>query len=122
MLRLHFRRESVRLSAGYGAHRADTHDPAKMENFLMIKVNPSAVFREEFDNSAILFNPDNGDIFSLNATGRVIWKALAGGCSDEAAVLDKLAEACDAPLPESAAADVKEFIAALRDKGFVADE
>ena len=97
-------------------------DPAQRENFLMIKVNPSAVFREEFDNSAILFNPDNGDIFSLNATGKVIWKALAGGCSDEAAVLAKLAEACDAPLPESAADDVKEFIAALKDKGFVADE
>ena len=88
----------------------------------MIKVNPSAVFREEFDNSAILFNPDNGDIFSLNVTGKVIWKALVEGCADEAAVLQKLAEACDAPLPESAANDVREFISALREKGFVADE
>ena len=86
----------------------------------MIKVNPSAVFREEFDNTAILFNPDNGDIFSLNATGRVIWKTLADG-GDEAAVLQKLAEACDAPLPENAADDIKEFIAALKEKGFVAD-
>ena len=88
----------------------------------MIKINPSAVFREEFDNSAILFNPDNGDIFSLNATGKVIWKALAEGCADEAEVLKKLAAACDAPLPESAANDVGEFIAALKEKGFVADE
>jgi len=88
----------------------------------MIKVNPSAVFREEFDNSAILFNPDNGDIFSLNATGRVIWKALVEGCTDEAAVLEKLAAVCDAPLPASAANDLKEFIAALKEKGFVADE
>ena len=86
----------------------------------MIKVNPSAVYREEFDNSAILFNPDNGDIFSLNSTGKVIWKALVEGC-DETAALKKLAEACDAPLPESAEADVKEFIAALKAKGFVAD-
>ena len=86
----------------------------------MIKVNPSAVFREEFDNSAILFNPDNGDIFSLNATGKVIWKALAAGSSDEAALLAKLTEACG-PLPDSAANDVKEFVAALKAKGFVAD-
>ena len=78
----------------------------------MIKINPSAVFREEFDNTAILFNPDNGDIFSLNATGKVIWQALVEGC-DEPAVLRKLAEVCDAPLPESAEADLKEFIAAL---------
>ena len=86
----------------------------------MIKVNPSAVFREEFDNTAILFNPDSGDIFSLNPTSKVIWQALAAGC-DEPAVLEKLAEVCDAPLPESAAADLKEFIAALKEKGFVAD-
>lgn len=86
----------------------------------MIKVNPLAVFREEFDNSAILFNPDNGDIFSLNPTGRVIWQALADGC-DEAATLKRLADACDAPLPESAADDLKQFISALKEKGFVAD-
>ena len=86
----------------------------------MIKVNPSAVFREEFDNSAILFNPDNGDIFSLNPTGKVIWQVLAGG-GDEAAALAELAKKCDAPLPESAANDVKDFISALKDKGFVAD-
>ena len=86
----------------------------------MIKVNPLAVFREEFDNSAILFNPDNGDIFSLNPTGKVIWQALAEGC-DEAAMLEKLAAACKDPLPESAAEDLREFIAALKEKGFVAD-
>ena len=86
----------------------------------MIKVNPLAVFREEFDNSAILFNPDNGDIFSLNPTGKVIWQALAEGC-DEAATLEKLAAACKDPLPASAAEDLREFIAALKEKGFVAD-
>ena len=86
----------------------------------MIKVNPETVFREEFDNSAILFNPDSGDIFSLNPTGRVIWQALADGC-DEAAVLQKLAAACDAPLPDSAGDDLKEFIAQLKEMGFVAD-
>lgn len=119
MLRLHFRRESARLSGGTVQER-DNRSTIKSET-TMIKINPSAVFREEFDNSAILFNPDNGDIFSLNATGKVIWKALAEGCADEAAVLRKLAEACDAPLPEGAENDVKEFIAALKEKGFVAD-
>ncbi|MBQ6351856.1 MAG: HPr-rel-A system PqqD family peptide chaperone [Lentisphaeria bacterium] len=86
----------------------------------MIKVNPTTVFREEFDNSAILFNPDSGDIFSLNPTGRVIWQALAEG-GDEAAALKKLAENCQEPLPESAADDLREFIVQLKDKGFVAD-
>lgn len=86
----------------------------------MLKINPTTVFREEFDNSAILFNPDSGDIFALNPTGKVIWQALAEG-GDEAAVLKKLAEACRDPLPGNAANDLKEFIAQLKEKGFVAD-
>ena len=86
----------------------------------MIKINPSAVFRAEFDDSAILFNPDNGEIFSLNPTGRVIWQALTEG-ADEAAVLKKLAEACRDPLPPEAESDLREFIASLKEKGFVAD-
>ena len=89
----------------------------------MIKINPSVVFREEFDNTALLYNPDNdngNNTFLLNATGKVIWKALVEGC-DEPTVLRKLAEVCYAPLPESAEADLKEFIAALKEKGFIAD-
>ena len=70
----------------------------------MLKTNPLAVFRTEFDNSGILFNPENGDIFALNPTGKVIWQAIANGAADEAA------------------ADVHEFLEKLEAKGFLADE
>ena len=30
----------------------------------MLKINPTAVFRTEFDNSGILFNPESGAIFA----------------------------------------------------------
>ena len=88
----------------------------------MLKINPTAVFRTEFDNSGILFNPESGAIFALNPTGKVIWQALADGATDEAAALAKLSEACGGNLPPEAAADVKEFIAKLKAKGFLADE
>lgn len=87
----------------------------------MLKTNPLAVFRAEFDNSGILFNPESGDIFALNPTGKVIWQAIEEGAADEAAVLAKLAEACDGELPTEAAADVHGFIEQLKEKGFLAD-
>ncbi len=88
----------------------------------MLKTNPMAVFRAEFDNSGILFNPESGDIFALNPTGKVIWQAIEAGATDEAAVLAKLAEACEGELPAEAAADVRDFLGKLKAKGFLADE
>lgn len=87
----------------------------------MIKINPLAVFRQEMDDNAILFNPESGEIFALNPTGRVIWQALAEGL-DRDAVLARLAEKCNAPLPPEASRDLDEFLAALKLKGFLADE
>ncbi len=86
----------------------------------MLKVNPLIIFRAEFDDNAILFNPDNGDVFSLNPTGRIIWQALEQG-DDEPAIMKKLAAACRDPLPPEAENDLREFIDSLKVKGFIAD-
>lgn len=43
--------------------------------------NPFVVLREEFDDWAVLFNPDNGYGFGLNPTGVYLWKLLDGTCS-----------------------------------------
>jgi SynChlorMet cassette protein ScmD len=40
--------------------------------------NPYVVHREEFDDWAILFNPDSGHGFGLNPTGVYVWKLLDG--------------------------------------------
>jgi len=40
--------------------------------------NPLIVLREEFDDWAILFDPDTGDAFGLNPIGVFIWKCLNG--------------------------------------------
>ena len=41
-----------------------------------MKLNPLIVCREEFDGSAILFNPDTGDTYGLNPVALLIWKAI----------------------------------------------
>ncbi len=40
--------------------------------------NPLIVLREEFDDWALLFNPDTGNTFALNPLGVFIWKLLDG--------------------------------------------
>lgn len=38
--------------------------------------NPLIVLHEEFDDWAILFDPDRGNAFGLNPTGIFVWKLL----------------------------------------------
>jgi SynChlorMet cassette protein ScmD len=40
--------------------------------------NPSVVLREEFDDWAVLFDPETGAAFGLNPKGVCIWKLLDG--------------------------------------------
>jgi SynChlorMet cassette protein ScmD len=40
--------------------------------------NPYVLLREEFDDWAILFNPDTGRGFGLSPTGVYVWKLLDG--------------------------------------------
>lgn len=43
-----------------------------------ISANPLIVLREEFDDWAVLFDPDTGHTFGLNPIGVLIWKHLDG--------------------------------------------
>ncbi len=40
--------------------------------------NPLVVLREEFDDWAVLFDPDTGNAYGLNPTGVFVWKRLDG--------------------------------------------
>jgi SynChlorMet cassette protein ScmD len=40
--------------------------------------NPMVVFREEFDDWAILFDPESGKAFGINPIGAGIWNRLDG--------------------------------------------
>jgi SynChlorMet cassette protein ScmD len=82
--------------------------------------NPLIVLREEFDDWAILFDPDTGDAFGLNPIGVHIWKQLDGNHLVKdilKGVKDKYED-----VPEEAASDLKEFIQDLVRRGLAGYE
>lgn len=80
-----------------------------------MKLNPFAVMREEFDNTGIVFDPDNSKVMSLNHSGVLLWKVIADG-GDEAACAKALLENYDGITAEQAAADSAAFIEKLRER------
>jgi SynChlorMet cassette protein ScmD len=82
--------------------------------------NPVAVLREEFDDWAVLFNPDTAQAFGTNPVGVFIWKMMDGKKSVEeiaAAVKEHFGE-----VPESAASEVGTFVDQLEERGFIGRE
>jgi SynChlorMet cassette protein ScmD len=77
--------------------------------------NPLIVLREEFDDWAILFDPDSGEAFGINPVGVFIWKHLDGNGTPED-IAAKLAAECP-DMPEDALQYVERFIDQLLEKG-----
>ena len=77
--------------------------------------NPFIVLREEFEDSAILYNPDSGSTFGLNPLGVFIWKRLDGHHSEED-ILKELQDHCN-NIPETANAHLKGFVRSLLIQG-----
>jgi len=82
--------------------------------------NPLIVLREEFDDWAILFDPDTGNAFGLNPTGVFIWKLLDGKHGVEDIVKNLHDEADD--VPAEAPDQVRQFVASLEQQGLVGYE
>ena len=82
--------------------------------------NPLIVLREEFDDWAILFDPDTGDGFGLNPVSVFIWKRLDGKHTAQD-ILRELLETCE-DVPENAEQEIKDFIEELEQKGYVGDK
>ena len=82
--------------------------------------NPLVVLREEFDDWAVLFDPDTGEAFGLNPVSVFVWERLDGRHTlDE--ILEELHESCD-NLSEDAEVHLQEFIRALVEKGLAGYE
>ena len=83
-------------------------------------VNPIIVLREEFDDWAILFNPDTAATVGINPVGVAVWKQLDGKKSLEkivAEIKDHFEDTPDAALEEITA-----FIDNLSEQGYVGYE
>ena len=75
---------------------------------ITIAANPLIVLREEFDDWAILFDPDTGNTFGLNPIGVLIWKHLDGHHTvDE--ITEKVRDAAE-NAPSDVTGHVQDFI------------
>jgi SynChlorMet cassette protein ScmD len=77
--------------------------------------NPFVVLREEFDDWAILFDPDTGNAFGLSPTGVYLWKCLDGKHSIDD-LLEDIRDHAD-NVPEDASDHIGAFVDALVAKG-----
>lgn len=75
----------------------------------------SVVLREEFDDWAILFDPETGNAFGINPVGVLVWKRLDGKHSIQG-IVKELNDTCEG-VPEGAEEHVAELIKDLVDKG-----
>ena len=60
--------------------------------------NPSVVLREEFDDWAVLFDPDTGDGYALDPVSVYIWKRLDGKHTLPAIVAELRRDCEDVPV------------------------
>ncbi len=79
--------------------------------------NPYVVLREEFDDWAVLFDPDTGHGFGLNPTGVYVWKLLDGERSIDAVVSTLRLNATG--IPEEAPEQILAFVEELTQHGLV---
>ncbi len=79
--------------------------------------NPVAVLREEFDDWAVLYNPDTSAALGINPTGVAIWK-MADGRSTTRQIIQKVLETYD-QAPETAPQEIAQYIDRLVAEGFL---
>jgi len=77
--------------------------------------NPLIVLREEFDDWAILFDPESGNAFGLNPVSVFIWKLLDGHHT-VVQIVESIRAECD-DVPDDAQDRVIAFVQDLLDRG-----
>ena len=82
-----------------------------------LKANPAVVIRDDFDDFAILFDPDSGKAFGLNPVGEVIWKLMKNEITTDN-IIKKLNDQC-CNVSDDVESEIKEFINNLLKNGLV---
>jgi SynChlorMet cassette protein ScmD len=88
-----------------------------MESIKCPVPNPIVVLREEFDDRAILFDPDTAKAVGINSVGVSIWKMMNGKIGIEEISLEMREIFTD--VPETVSAEISAFIEELHMIGFV---
>ena len=82
--------------------------------------SPIVVLREEFDDWAILFDPDTAAAVGINPVGVAVWKRMDGKRSVKEIVSAITTSFEDAP--EAALEEITAFVDELAERGFVGYE
>lgn len=80
------------------------------------RANPVVVLRQEFDNWAVLFNPDTADAVGINPVGVAVWKLMDGRHTIADAVTRIQQQFAN--VPGSASEEVRAFIEQLIEQGY----
>ena len=86
----------------------------------MFKINQMAVFRQEFDDNSLLFDPIRGKAFYLNNVASFIWQQLCLEHSFdeiEVGILSKFSNT-----PPNLKSDLDNFLRSLINNGFLGNE
>ncbi len=79
--------------------------------------NPLVVLREEFDDWAILFNPDTAAAVGINPVGVAVWKRMDGKRSLKE-IVPEINNSFE-EVPAGALEEISAFISTLAEQGFV---
>ena len=82
--------------------------------------NQTIVLREEFDDWAVLFDPDTSNAYGLNPVSVFIWKRLDGR-NTIADIVRELGKECK-DMPDDAMDYIKKFVDELVEKGYAGYE
>jgi len=79
--------------------------------------NPDIVFREEFDDWGVLFDPETGNAVALDPVAVFYWKHL-DGLNNKTNLFEMLKQECE-DVPEDAPEHLDKFVKELEDAGFI---
>ena len=83
--------------------------------------NPLVVLREEFDDWAVLFDPDTGEGYGLNPMCVFIWQRLDGRHTIQDIIAELSEDNCK-NMPENAGERINSFIGDLVEEGLAGYE
>jgi len=83
----------------------------------LLQVKPSVVFRENFDDMAVVYDPEGGKAFGLNPVGVIIWQLLDGKHTLDQ-IVDEVIKRCT-QTPDNLKEHVWTFISSLLDSGLI---
>jgi len=83
-------------------------------------INPVVVLRKEFDDWAVLFNPDTAEAVGISPVGVAVWEALARNREPKTVIEHVKLQFSN--VPDTVETEIDAFISELAERGFIGFE